>query len=560
MARTSLQMNQRAIELAGHNLANVSNSAYARQRLKIQTATGVPTEDGLQGGGVEITGIEHFRDYLLDRQVANEQSVLAYLDQKKKILHYTQSAIGQELDRASSSAEGNAASQGVSGQMGLGDNLTDFFNSLQALSTNPNSQAYRQVVIFKAQNLSEKFNRVDFRLGELVHDLNGEFESMVDEVNNSIIGLEKMAGLISNAEAVGNANDVRDRFHKRLEDLCQLVDVQFEFEPVNELNSDNKTVEKLTLSIGGVNVIKKGELVEKLKLSVFDENGQKVERENNVLKRGDTVFVEAINSVEGFQLRSGRIKAAIDARDLTINGFKSSIDHIAQTIKTRINEEYVQGTSLPVIQISDVLTEAWVAGSSGTLSVQELAADLKEGDQILFSNGGTFTVSEDAAMGSSGINGTYQGTTPLTAGLTATIQGMEFFDTTADGLKINERVESNPGLFNASVGGDAGNNDMALRLARITDERQETLSGQTFNESVNQAIAGFGQELFNVETQAVDQKAVARMLEEQRISLGGVSIDEEMANLLVFQRAFQANAKLISVLDEMLAEAINIVR
>ena len=560
MARTSLQMNQRAIELAGHNLANVSNPAYARQRLKIQTATGVPTEDGLQGGGVEITGIEHFRDYLLDRQVANEQSVLAYLDQKKKILQYTQSAIGQELDRASSSAEGNAASQGVSGQMGLGDNLTDFFNSLQALSTNPNSQAYRQVVIFKAQNLSEKFNRVDFRLGELVHDLNGEFESMVDEVNNSIIGLQKMAGLISNAEALGNANDVRDRFHKRLEDLCQLVDVQFEFEPVNELNSDNKAVEKLTLSIGGVNVIRKGELVEKLKLSVFDENGQKVERENNVLKRGDTVFVEAINSVEGFQLRSGRIKAAIDARDLTINGFKSSIDHIAQTIKTRINEEYVQGTSLPVIQISDVLTEAWVAGSSGTLSVQELAADLKEGDQILFSNGGTFTVSEDAAMGSSGINGTYQGATPLTAGLTATIQGMEFFDTTADGLKINERVESNPGLFNASVGGDAGNNDMALRLARITDERQETLSGQTFNESVNQAIAGFGQELFNVETQAVDQKAVARMLEEQRISLGGVSIDEEMANLLVFQRAFQANAKLISVLDEMLAEAINIVR
>ena len=66
-----------------------------------------------------------------------------------------------------------------------------------------------------------------------------------------------MAGLISNAEALGNANDVRDRFHKRLEDLCQLVDVQFEFEPVNELNSDNKAVEKLTLSIGGVNVIKR---------------------------------------------------------------------------------------------------------------------------------------------------------------------------------------------------------------------------------------------------------------------------------------------------------------
>ena len=85
MARTSLMMNQRAIELAGHNLANVSNPAYARQRLALETATGVPTEKGVQGGGVEISGIEQFRDFLLDRQVANEQSVLAYLDQKKKM-------------------------------------------------------------------------------------------------------------------------------------------------------------------------------------------------------------------------------------------------------------------------------------------------------------------------------------------------------------------------------------------------------------------------------------------------------------------------------------------
>lgn len=560
MARTSLQMNQRAIELAGHNLANVSNPDYARQRLKIQTAAGVPTEEGLQGGGVEVTGIEHFRDFLLDRQVANEQSVLAYLEQKQKILQYTQAAIGQELDRASSSAEGNAASQGVSGQMGLGDNLTDFFNSLQALSTNPSSQAYRQVVIFKAQNLSEKFNRIDFRLSELVHDLNGEFESMVDEVNNAVLGIEKMGNHISNAEVLGNSNDIRDSFHSRLENLSQLVDVQFDFTPVNELDSNNKSVEKLNLSIGGVSVIEKGELVDKLQLTIYDDNGQEVVRENNVLQRGDTVYVEAVNTSEAFQLKSGKIKAAIDARDQSINGFQASVAQIAQTIKSRVNEEYIQGTSLPVVQLADVLTKAWGDGATGTLDVAELSADLKVGDQLLFSNGGAFTVSEDVTLGATGIKGTYQGAVPLEEGLLATVQGLDFFDASADGLKLNERIESNPGLFNASVGGDAGNNEMAKRLARLVDEKQESLNGQTFNESVNQAIAGFGQELFNVETQAVDQKAVARMLEEQRISLGGVSIDEEMASLLVFQRAFQANAKLISILDEMLATAINIVR
>ncbi|SVE07085.1 uncharacterized protein METZ01_LOCUS459939, partial [marine metagenome] len=195
MARISLQANQRAIELAGHNLANVSNPAYSRQRLNLQTAHGIPVEHGLQGSGVEVTGIDQFRDILLDRQIANEGSVLAYLKEKQKILQFAESMIGQDLDRTSSSPEGKAASKGVSGQMGLGDNLSEFFNALQALSSNPSSQAYRQVVVFKAQNLSEKFNRIDFRLGELLHDLNSEVVSMADDVNDAITFLEQVGQL-----------------------------------------------------------------------------------------------------------------------------------------------------------------------------------------------------------------------------------------------------------------------------------------------------------------------------------------------------------------------------
>ena len=164
MARSSLMANQRAIELAGHNLANVSNPAFSRQRLSLQTAEGLPTEAGTQGAGVKVSGIEQYRDILLDRQIANESSVLAYLEEKQKVLQFAQSMIGQDVDRTASSPEGKGASRGVSGQMGLGDNLSEFFNALQALSSNPSSQAYRQVVVFKAENLSEKFNRIDLSL------------------------------------------------------------------------------------------------------------------------------------------------------------------------------------------------------------------------------------------------------------------------------------------------------------------------------------------------------------------------------------------------------------
>lgn len=555
MARTSLQANQRAIEVAGHNLANVSNPAFSRQRLKLETAHGIPVEEGIMGAGVVVSGIEQYRDVLLDRQIANEGSVQAYLEEKQKILQYAQSMIGQDLDRTASSPEGKAASKGVSGQMGLSDNLAEFFTALQALSSNPSSQAYRQVVVFKAQNLSEKFNRVDFRLDELGHDLNNEVISMVEEVNNSLSFLEKIGQLISQQKVVANANDYIDKFHHRLEDLSKFIDVQFDFIPQGEADpTTGKPMEKLNLKMAGVGFIEDGEIVSKLSIAIRDADGNKVIRKDNILERGDTVYVESVKSSDQFQLNAGKIKAVIDARDLNVRGFKDQMRTISDTFKDRVNLEHSQGASLSVLQLSSIYVGA------GDLEVEELSADLSAGDELLFSNGGVFTVAEDTAIGSTKLKGTFAGEFPLAKGERAALQNLDFFDAEADGLIVNDRISGNPALLHASLTGDAGDNEMALRLAAIIDEKQGELSGQTFGEAINSEVVGFGQELNSVETQAMDQGTVMRMLKEHRNTIGGVSIDEEMANLLVFQRAFQANARLISLLDGLFETSINIIK
>ncbi len=555
MARTSLQANQRAIEVAGHNLANVSNPAFSRQRLKLETAHGIPVEEGIMGAGVVVTGIEQYRDVLLDRQIANEGSVQAYLEEKQKILQYAQSMIGQDLDRTASSPEGKAASKGVSGQMGLSDNLAEFFTALQALSSNPSSQAYRQVVVFKAQNLSEKFNRVDFRLDELGHDLNNEVISMVEEVNSSLSFLEKVGHLISQQKVVANANDYIDKFHHRLEDLSKFIDVQFDFIPQGEADpTTGKPMEKLNLKMAGVGFIEDGEIVSKLSIAIRDADGNKVIRKDNILERGDTVYVESVKSSDQFQLNAGKIKAVIDARDLNVRGFKDQMRTISDTFKDRVNLEHSQGASLSVLQLSSIYVGA------GDLEVEELSADLSAGDELLFSNGGVFTVAEDTAIGSTKLKGTFAGEFPLAKGERAALQNLDFFDAEADGLIVNDRISGNPALLHASLTGDAGDNEMALRLAAIIDEKQGELSGQTFGEAINSEVVGFGQELNSVETQALDQGTVMRMLKEHRNTIGGVSIDEEMANLLVFQRAFQANARLISLLDGLFETSINIIK
>ena len=354
---------------------------------------------------------------------------------------------------------------------------------------------------------------------------------------------------------LANANDYTDKFHHRVEELSKFIDVQFEFKPIAEVDpATGKAMEKLSLKLGGVEVIEAGDKVSKLTLVIKDADGNTVTRKDNLLERGDTVFVETIKSPEKFQLSTGKIKAVIDARDQGVTGFKASMNTVSEKIKERINLEHSKGASLPVVQLSSIFI------GTGNLAIEGLSADLSTGDQLVFANGGVFTVAEDAAVGSTELKGAYAGDFPLAMGERAALQNLEFFDTEAQGLSVNERISGNPALLHASLGGDAGNNEMALRLARIVDEKQEALRGQTFAEAINREIVGFGQELNSVEAQALDQGTVVRMLEDHRTSMSGVSIDEEMANLLVFQRAFQANAKLITLLDSLVEVSIDIIR
>ena len=82
----------------------------------------------------------------------------------------------------------------------------------------------------------------------------------------------------------------------------------------------------------------------------------------------------------------------------------------------------------------------------------------------------------------------------------------------------------------------------------------------TFSEHYGNTISRFGQDMALTDTQLIDQQAVQTMLEKQRDSVQGVSIDEEVANLVIYQRAFQASARLISTMDTLMNDVLNLQR
>ena len=151
------------------------------------------------------------------------------------------------------------------------------------------------------------------------------------------------------------------------------------------------------------------------------------------------------------------------------------------------------------------------------------------------------------------VNGVHNGGYSLTGSTSANF----FNGTDAATITVNAGLVSNPDLIQTSGSATAsGDNSVALQLAQLGSAAQSALGNQTFNDNYDAAVAALGSSLATANTQVTNQSMVAQMLTTQRSSISGVSVDEEMTNLLSFQRAYEASAKLVSTVDTLMGDTL----
>jgi flagellar hook-associated protein 1 FlgK len=140
--------------------------------------------------------------------------------------------------------------------------------------------------------------------------------------------------------------------------------------------------------------------------------------------------------------------------------------------------------------------------------------------------------------------------------------GANFFTGTgAATMGVNSALAADPSLVQAAgTAGTVGDNTIALALARLAEQPQAALNNQTFTGAYGGIVAALGQTLQGANNQLANHDAVQRMLLRQRDSISGVSIDEEMSDLVRFQTAYEASAKLIATIDEMLETVLSLKR
>ncbi len=137
-----------------------------------------------------------------------------------------------------------------------------------------------------------------------------------------------------------------------------------------------------------------------------------------------------------------------------------------------------------------------------------------------------------------------------------------FFDptgTTAGTIQVNPSVTASTLIAGT---GSAGDNSIALGISNLANQNFSTTGGDaidgTFSQFVNNTVTGFGQTLSGVNSQLTDQQSIQSMVTSQRDAVSGVSLDEETTDLMKYQRAYQASARVISTINTLLNTVVTL--
>jgi flagellar hook-associated protein 1 FlgK len=560
IAKHALFSQQVAVNVTGHNIANVNTPGFSRQRPVMVANPSVNAQGGRVGLGVSVEVVERIYDRFLAARISAQVQSKGRADVEAHILDQIQAMFDE-----------------TSGG-GLNQAFSDFWNAWKMLATNPTGAAERSGVIAKTATLAQLFRDIDSRLTTLRSDINTNMRGIVERVNTLTQEIAGLNRAIQQIEVGGQqvANDLRDRQQVLIDQLAELIPVQIIQQPDGQIGLQLASGKPL---ISGTAV---------WQLSTAQPNGSV--QVQWVDDAGSPVDIT-------MQLSQGKLGGLIRARDTLLADYRSKLDTLAAGLIKAVNgfhstgigrtpwpsltsTQAVSSTTAPLASsaaglpfggdIVDGAFQVFVYDSSGavtgsgTVTIDAATTSLADVQAALSAIPG-LSASIDTAAGTLTIAGASGQTVAFgrdTSNVLAAL-GLNtlFTGSQARDIGVNPLVLSNPDrLATAQVAGDgtfaAGDNRNALAIAAV--QRTPLLDGasRTLDEFYGMLVGQIGTDAQQAEQGLAYEEAMLEQLTNRREAISGVSIDEEMTNLIKFQQAYSAAARLITRVDEMLRTVI----
>jgi flagellar hook-associated protein 1 FlgK len=548
-ARRAMMTQQYALHTTGHNIANANTEGYTRQRVNFQQTESFPavgknspSVPGNLGTGVQAGSIQRVREQFLDVQYRNETNKVGYWDTRNAALTKMEDILNEPSEQ------------------GLNRQIDMFWTSLQDLSVDPEDAGARSVVRQRTLAVAETFNFLHDSLSAIRNDYKNEIEVSQREVNAILNRLDAVNEQIRKIEPHGYVtNDLYDQQDRLLDQLSSIVNIQVQRERSG--GQANSAAE------GAVTVT----LIDDQGNPLLQANGQPlklIDGTGTEARKQMSVSFDPENFVSGFafvenngtshvldlnNLPRGEMKSLIEAYGSgpgvnNVTGLYpdmiNELNNMAEVFATEVNNIHSIGFTL--------------ADQNGNL---QRGVNLFDLSGIAPGTGAAKAIKLDAAIvgslnniAASGVN-----TNGIAAGQQQTYQNLlnaprdaAYYD------NIRAFLNTGANFVGGAPTAFAGDGTNAKRLADVKD------TILTFNNDSG-TISTYYQGVIG--DMAVSTQEAARMLysssslqdsvDYRRKSVSNVSLDEEMTMMIQYQHAYNAAARNITMVDEMLDRIIN---
>lgn len=566
---SGLMASQAGIDVTGHNIANINTKGYSRQVVSLSTQLPNVSGSKVYGRGVQVTSISRVYDELLAGSIRSSQAQLSYYSSFQTSLSNVNMYFN-ELEEGS----------------GLGESLKDYFDSWLDLANNPTdvaaeALAKRIVLVEKTSTLSQKIQSNYNQLEKFRSDADYNIASYISEINQLSEALAKMNGEIAKIESMGNpANDYRDKRDDILSRLSELANI----------NVDEKSNGQVTVYLGGTALVDDG-----VSYKLFAEN----DNTNNghyKITWGTALDTKGQVDITSY-VTGGVVGAELHARDIVLTGYMEELDQLAVKLINETNKVHSLGQGVDrftqLTSNNGVPNPSFVfaqeAGSFPTADVQKgtLRVAVYDGSGNIV---GTYDIDIDpekdnlnsviykisaadgdltggllqASMSSNntikiatepGYTFTFQEDTSnflVAAGLNAFFSG-----TGASDIDVSKMIQDNNLYISTGKSGASGDNTVAKAIAELKFTKVFEEKGITIDGFYSYFVGNIASEKNQVDTFVTTISFSLTELHLKMEEIRGVSMDEELTNLMRFQRSYEASARFITTVDSMIDKLIN---
>ena len=498
-SKKGLFVQQSALYTTGHNISNANTEGYTRQRVNMQATAGFP-HPGLnspQYPGLMGTGVEATSVQRIRDEFIDRQ----YRQETNKLGYWesTTKSISQMEDMMTEPSE-----------FGINQAFTDFWKAMEDVIGDPKDTAARQVMISKGQSLTESFNYMDTQLKLIQGNIGNEIDVVTKEVNSI---LKQIADLNKQIQAVEpNAyvpNDLYDARDVLLDKLNDIIPVSISFEK----------------SGGNALAIAEGSMTVTFKPADGSAAIELVKgKDHAILQTLDT----ADNAIDG-EIDNADTNGYFEFKEVSVIGIGGAT--------SQINYSQFEASKGKLVALIDSYGH-----SDGKGTYPEMLAQLD-----LLANEFATAFNTQHKLGAD-LNGD---------------MGEDFFITNnATGTAITARnisvgITKPEKLAVSDTPNEESNNKNMLALAALQSTLQGNLQGGTFQTFYKSLIGELGVKGQQATTLEFNSTTLRLQIENNRASHNSVSLDEEMTNMITFQQAYNANARMITVVDEILDKIIN---